>query len=385
MNVPKMSYRRLARWPVAVALIALLIGILGASVVAGGAPASNSQKEASIFDTTVAKLPKTLPAVTIDLGGGEHVSFKKGEPLRIAMDGYGAGFPYTAPEYTASRIEAKQLGISITTFDPAGDVTTQIHQLQDIIASGKYNALVVYPLVATGLECNLLTKQMPAHGILVAVIGSPACSGQDSSPGLLTTITDVNGTEPSFVPWWKYILAHNPKNSDVLLVGGPATDYTTVIAIAALKSIEGSYPSVKFTVLHGDYTTPTAERLVEDALTTDSKVSVIANLGPEATQGTLQAIKSEGKRGISVYDQGADAYTLSQLIKGTLKMDVPGYPYTNTKSAFDALDIARHGGKVPSYVPYAGHVVESIRPKGDSILFLTKSNAAVFQRLLQEF
>lgn len=376
-----------------VGIVAALGAAIAAMTIVAGAGARTEASAAqpsglrysTVLDAVLAKSKPGLPQVSIDVGGGRKISFKKGEPLKIAYWGYGSGFTYSAPEFEGAKKEPKRLGVQVTVFDPAGDPTKQVTQIQDAMNSGKYNAFVVYPL-ATDLECNLLTKQLPAKNILVAAIGQPACANQTSSPGLLTVVPEV-GTPQDYGAWARYIVAQNPGKQEVLLLTGPATDWLSQQAGIALQKAAKANPDFHIQqIIRTDYTPAGSLQKGQDALQRFPKTTIIANAFPEGTQGMITALRVAGKLGkIKMYDWGAETFGISQILKGTVAMSVPFYPYTKVKTALQALVIARRGGKVPRYIPYAGHAPEPYRGPGDKVLFVTKANAAKYKAQIAEF
>jgi ribose transport system substrate-binding protein len=371
---------------------------LGAAVVvlavSASASASTSARSASpsglryssVLDPLFAKTKVGLPAVSIDVGGGKRISFKQGEPLKIAFFGYGSGFTYSPPEFAGARNEPKRLGVQMTVFDPAGDPTKQVQQIQDAMNSGKYNTFVVYPL-ATDLECNLLTKQLPAKNILVAAVGQPACTNATSSNGLLTVV-DETGSPEVYGAWAKEIVKSNPGKQEVLLLTGPSGDWLSEQAGIAMQKAAKGHPNFHIQqIIRTDYTPAGALQKGQDALQRYPSTTIVANAFPEGTQGMLTAVRVAGKQGkLKMYDFGTSAFGIGQILKGTVTMSVPFYPYTKVKTALEGLIIARSGGaKVPRYITYSGHAPEPLRKPGDPVLFVTKANAAQFKAKIAEY
>jgi ABC-type sugar transport system substrate-binding protein len=319
-----------------------------------------------------------LPAVTVSLGAAQKVTLAQGKALNVAFDGYGRGFAYTTPQYEAAEKEGAKLGFDVTAFDPAGESQKQVAQLETIMNSGRYNALVVYPL-SLDLECNLLTKQMPAHGIIVVAIGLSPCNNKLEQTGLVSTIVDVSGTPGSFLAWAEEIAEANPGAHQMIFENGPATEYTSKVAQEAIEKMTKAHPNIHLVdTFDTNYIPSEALKKTEDALQQHPEADIIASAAPENTQGAITALRIAGKTGVKVYDFGGSKYIVHQIQHGTVSMSVPLYPYTSTKTALQALEIVRGGGKVPNYIPYAGHAVEAIRKQGSKVLFVTKENAAQF-------
>jgi ABC-type sugar transport system substrate-binding protein len=160
-----------AKGAAAGSVILLLAACGGEESKASPSLASTGSQElhATVLDDELEKLDPTLPATEVELSNGIKVPFEEGETLKVAFNGYGKGFDYSVPEFDAALDMVEELDIEVDEFDPSGDPQKQIAQLQDIMASGKYNAVVVYPL-SPDLTCDLLTRQMPEKGILTVAI-----------------------------------------------------------------------------------------------------------------------------------------------------------------------------------------------------------------------
>ena len=355
------------------------------TTAAAPATAKPGERYSTVLDEQYAKTKIGLPAVSIDTGGGKKVTFKKDEPLKIAFFGYGSGFTYSPPEFSGAKDAAKQLGLDVTVFDPAGDPQKQVSQIQAAAASGKYNTVVVYPL-ETDLECALLTQQLPAKNILVAAIGQPACTNETHTPGLLTVV-DETGSPDVYAAWAEKIVAENPGKQEVLLLTGPATDWLSQQAAIEMKKAAEGHPDFHIQeVIRTDYTPAGALQKGQDALQQYPDTTIVADAFPEGTQGMVTAVKTAGKQGkIKIYDFGTEKFGISQILAGNVAMSVPFYPYTKVKTVYQALAIARSGDKVPDYITYSGHAPEPLRGAGDKVLFVTKDNAAKFQADIAEF
>lgn len=350
------------------------------------APATEDSQElhATVLDEQVDASKEALPALTVKTDGGPDVSFDEGENLKIMFSGFGKGFDYTVPQYAAAEEVAAGYGLELDAFDPAGDPQKQVNQIRDALASGKYNAAIVYPLAAN-LDCDLLSKQLPEKGILVATIGQTACMGKDEIPGIVSAVPDTLGTVDVWESWFEYIreAADGPQKAIVLY--GTRADLASQLATEATDSTLTD-PVEVVDKIYTDYTQPDALAKVQDALQRHPDLTMIASAFPEGTQAALTAVKQAGVEDrVKVFDMGANKHGLEAVEAGTLEMASPNYPYTKVKAAIQALLLARRGETVPGHLPYAGHALESMRPDGADIMFVTKDNVDAFSELVAEY
>lgn len=381
-----MKTRPLAR-ALAGGLGAAALLLTGCAADAGSDPAASpapesAERYASVLDDLVASLGEELPATSVTLGA-ETVDFAEGEELSIAFNGYGKGFDYSAPEFTAADDMAAEHGITIDQFDPAGDPQVQVTQVQDAIASGKYNAMVVYPL-STDLMCDVMTRQMPEAGIVPVAVGNPPCTTEDR-PGLLTVVPDTGGTDYVF-PAWAENIAQREEGGKAVLITGPELDYTSILATEALEATLPRYDVELLAVQRTDFTQADSLQKAQDLLQSFPDATVFVSAYPEGTHAAVTATKMAGRQDdIHVYDFGGESRSLAEIGEGLVAGSTPFYPYTKVKTAIQALLLARAGEPVDPLIPYSGHAEESLRGQDDRVMFITPDNVERFSELLAEY
>jgi len=110
---------------------------------------------------------------------------KSAKPLKIA---YLAGIlanPYIAASIETMKVEAKENNVELTVIDSGFDPTKQHNQLQDIVASGRYDGVIVMPI--NGPALAPVVSQAVKAGIEVGVHNLPL------GPDLTTADIQVDG------------------------------------------------------------------------------------------------------------------------------------------------------------------------------------------------
>lgn len=339
---------------------------------------ASGAKRATIFDKELEGFStEDLPAMTIPVGGGQSIEFAAGEAPKIAYVGYGLGFDYTVPQYKAAEETAAQYGVELDTFDPGGEGAKQVQQLQDILSSGKYNTVVVYP-DTPDLTCKLLSKQLPEKNILVVAHNQPVCTGADSTPGVLTTIWDPN-TEKGEELWAEKIVESvgtEAESAHAIILTGPEGDTSSEEVVAALEKVFDPAGITIDAVERTDYTTPDAQQKIQDALQAHQDTTMVVSTFGEGTRGTVSALKVAGKSGdIEVYDFGGAASTIKDIEEGTVTGSSPEFPYSLARSSVQAALAARIGKKVPPVIYNSG--VAGVKP--DEIIWVDKSDVSGFE------
>ena len=87
--------------------------------------------------------------------------------------------PATNNVYLQSAIQgildaAKSVGANVEVLKLNWNAATQYNQTQNVISSGKFNAIVAQ-MVDGNQACAILTKDAPAKNLLVAVNNQPLC------------------------------------------------------------------------------------------------------------------------------------------------------------------------------------------------------------------
>lgn len=392
----KQSYCRLLIVSMLV-LGAFAIGACGSSE-SDGSDNANSASEtngneggsefgATVLDEDVANTPENLDAITLTVGDRE-VSFDKGERVRVAFSGYGKQIPYSVPEYAAARKAAEDLGFELTEYDPGADPQAQVSQIRSAIASGKFNALVAFP-IGSSVQCDLLTKQAPSRGLLVATVGYPACGGYEE-PGVLTAVSDTP-TQETYDAWAEKIVSmqgDEPDQKAVVVTGPRGIDLYSGWAQDSVRKVFGEAGIEIAEIVEGDFTEAGTLPKIQAALQSHPDTDLLVLQFPEGAAAAVTALRIAGKSDeIPLYSYGGDEREAEAMEAGNLEMTMPYYPYTKVITAFQALYLARNGAAdlVPSFIPYAGHAVESMRGSDDEYLFVTPENVEAFKADVVEY
>lgn len=113
--------------------------------------------------------------------------------LNIAYLSFAVENSYDAPMLAAAQAVASDNHATLKVFDANNSPQTQYSQLQDAIASGQYNGIIVQPIFGTGLTG--LVKQAIAKGIMVVnldqILGPDLSTSQPQVAGLSANVTFV--------------------------------------------------------------------------------------------------------------------------------------------------------------------------------------------------
>jgi ribose transport system substrate-binding protein len=360
----------------------------GASTTADASPARGALANAEWkngLHGAVSKATVNGDTVTIDVGGGKTVTQKKSDPLKIAYFELGSATTYGQNQAKGATDAAKQLGDSITVFDGAFNPQTQNAQLQNALASGKFNAFVG-TFTDSNIACRPMTEAAPKANILAVAITLPLC-GKGSqagehlwSPGLLSTING-SGTAEFERTWVNDTLKSVTAPTEVAYIGGPQGQTAETVVTAALRDAAKKNPNVKVVGLNytPDYATAAGLAATQNLLTAHPKLAVIMSQNSSLTTGILQALKQAGKSGkLRIISGGGDSVDVPYIKSGAIESSIAYFPATAAACGVALVHAAHNGQTVPR------SMLNDCRKTGgdntaETPLLVTKGNANTFK------
>jgi ribose transport system substrate-binding protein len=329
--------------------------------------------------------PSTEPVLegdtyTADVGGGKKLTWKKGQKLNIAAFEYSQDNTYMKAHVEAVKKAAAAVGAKVTIFDGQANPAIQRSQIQNALASKKFNAALIIP-IASQPSCNQVTKDLPAANIPVIVLAQQTCgrdvnSGQELwSPGIVSWVG--NDWPALDLGWATAVDERLDSPSEALLILGPADNTVSNVNLKVVK--EAKLSKLKLVgVGRTDYTPASALTQVQNLLKAHPNVtSILLQFGGELP-GVVQAIKQAGKTGkIRIYDIGGTAQDKPAIEKGDLELTVPFYPYTQAYCGVELLAALNAGQAVPRVVVNDCHKTDG-PPDQQNTVVITKDNVASF-------
>jgi len=279
---------------------------------------------------------------------GQHSGDAAGKTLQIAYMSFAVANSYDAPMLAAAEAQAADDNAKLTVFDANNSPQTQYSQLQNAINSGKYDGIIVQPILATGL--TTLVKQAVAKGIKVVNIdqtmGPSYDTDQPQVKGLSANVTFV----PDYIGGQlgkltvQYCRSKNLSPCNVgYMYDIKASSLDVAIRGAFDKAVAGS--PVKVVAEGQDYFTPAdGVKATEDMLQSSPDIDVIV-ASDQGLEGATQAFAADKKTGVMMIGFGASAAGLSYVKAGTDYAEVAQTPATEGRLGVQALTEAIRTGK----------------------------------------
>ncbi|HXZ65848.1 MAG TPA: sugar ABC transporter substrate-binding protein [Streptosporangiaceae bacterium] len=287
-------------------------------------------------------------------------SSSTGKPLNIAYLSFAVDNSYDAPMLAAATTVADESHANLKVFDANNSAQTQYSQLQDVITSGKYNGIVLQPILGTGLIS--LVKEAIAKGIKIVnldqILGPNLSTDQPQVKGLSANVTFVPtqiGTQLGQL----VVQACESENLNPCNVG-----YLYDIKASALDvAISGAFdnaikadPAVQVVAEGQSYFSPTTGlTAVQDMLQAQPKLNLIVG-SDQGIEGGAQALAAAHLTGkIMLVGYGASAAALQGIASGAWYADVAQAPAREGSLAMQALIAALETGKASGAInPVAG-------------------------------
>ena len=301
------------------------------------------------------------------------------KPLEIAYLSFAVANSYDAPMLAAAKAAAAAGNANITVFDANLVPADQVKQLQDAVASGKYDAIITQPLYGAGMVEDV--KKAITAGIAVGnidqTLGADMTTADFQVDGLSSNVafvpSELGKKIGNLVVTACADVKANPCN-----VGYIWSVKAAALDIALKKAFDEAiapHPEIKVVSDTGEsfYTTALGLKAAQDIVAAHPDVSVIVS-ADQAITGAVQAVK-DIKDKVRLVGYGGGAVALQGIASGERFGTVMQMPATEgglgTKNLIDAI---RSGTPVPGVDPLA------TLPDGGVV---TKANVATFLPLAE--
>jgi ribose transport system substrate-binding protein len=316
--------------------------------------------------------------LSVEVGAKAPVVVDTAAPLKLAL--FIEIGTNSAVQSTIEGVKAMAVKNSFTfdVFDARFDVARQINQMQTALNNG-YNAWIVVPVEGNQV-CDMVTKEAPAHNVLVAQATGTACGRSSNegealwAPGTLTYVGG-NETPSAFEAVMLQAIADNPGPQKVGILTGPNLHPITVSFDKALAEVTKEYPDFKVVAKYRtDYSPPDNQAKTQTMLQSNPDLTIIVGAYTNMSKGAIPALEAAGKLGqVKVYEAGGTQWSAEALRKSWIQATTGFYRKTAAEAAVQAILDARAGKVVPRVILNDGHVLISGQEYGH-VGIVTKAN-----------
>lgn len=312
--------------------------------------------------STTARADDACKPHPIDLGEGKTVMGGCGS-LHIALLMAATNNTHLQSAIKGAKEAAAKIGATLDVFDPNWSPSTQYNQAQNVISSGKYNAIVA-EMNDGNQACKILTETAREKGVLVSVANEPICERAAEegdklwAPGTLNYVGGSQGRGP-FRDWILEIAKLNPGKQKVAVVTGPDLNANTINTDLALKDAKEKYPDFDVVaVVRTDYSVVQGNSKTLPLFQAHPDLTILIVNYSDMTRGAVQAAKQAGVLGagkLRIYDSGGNVWSFQAVKAGQIESTRTLLPYTEMYESVMALDAAWKGQPVPRVTPLEVH------------------------------
>lgn len=310
----------------------------------------------------------TTPPTT---AAGSGTTINAGKPLEIGFFVLGAANTFVKAMVEGVNEQAAKRGnVTVTVFDAAFDPTTQLNQIEDATATGKFDGFIIMPVVgaiiqdasASAIKAGIAivavnnpigpntdTAEPQIDGLVGSIIednhGSGAINGQEAIDACAAEHKDADPCKVVYITGGKTLpleitkragFDEKIKGTNLEVVADGEAGFLTDPAVTLMQDILQAHPDVNVVVVGGDEMALGAELALKDAGLA-GKVSIIG-LGA-STQG-VQAVKEGRWYSTAAFIPRTEGMTATEMLLGHLD----GTPVA--KTALFAQDLISTGRTV---------------------------------------
>ncbi len=278
----------------------------------------------------------------------------KAQPVHIAWFNIAAANAFTAAMTSAIRHQAKAMNASVTMFDAGFDQTKQVTQMQDAIASKKYNAFIVLPV--NGAVLVHPTEQAIKAGIKVVAsyngIGPDIDSIKPQVPGMTAVVGERLSTQGTYTGQAIVKACGNLNPCTVAYMPGSFKQATELSRLQAVTNLFKKHPNIKMIKApEGQFLAAPALKGATDVLLAHPNINVFASTADQMTVGIIHALKNAKLSGkVKIVSDGGTVEAMGWVKTGTIATDVVNLPATDGRVSAKFVISAVRGKKVPSSV-----------------------------------
>lgn len=341
-----------------------LIGLGGALAIVLGACSGTAAPSQSVA------APST--------GASAPAASEPAKTLELAYLSFAVANSYDAPMLAAAQAAAAAGNAKLTVFDANLDPAAQSKQLQDAVASGKFDGIVLQPLYGAGLVTG--AKDAIKAGVHIGnidqILGTDNTTAESQIDGQLVNVVFVPSELGRKIGELvvKACADANPCNVGYIYsVKAAALDTSLRDAFNAATAVN---PNIKV-VAEGEsfYTTALGLKASQDMLTAHPDLTVITG-ADQAITGAVQAVADAGLKGkVQLVGYGGGAIAFQGIASGDRYGTVMQAPATEGR-----LGIQLFIEAIRSETPAKGIDVLADLPDGGVV---TKDNVQTFLPLAE--
>jgi ribose transport system substrate-binding protein len=247
------------------------------------------------------------------------------------------------------KIAAAHLQVPLTMLLDNFSASEQLNQIDQAIASGKYNGFLTCTLDPS-VTCKALTQDAEKAHIKVVVENSPVCNATAAgyTPGTIGFAGEQ--TQTTYAKYLTYVFKQLKPGSTLGVVAGPPTLNITTELEAAVKQVAAKFPQIKVVrVQTGNFTVADGLSEANALLGSYPNVSAIYSAYDDNTAGVIAALKAAGKSPgqVKLYELGSAKQEFDYMKQGWIQGILYFDSLNQTSQALEMLLASLEGRPFP--------------------------------------
>lgn len=278
------------------------------------------------------------------------------DPIRLAFLAASSQNGYNDATWQGVQAAAKEAGnVEVEIFDGEFNAAKQYSQVEDIIAGGRFDGIIVAPNDTVGIATAL--EEATAENLLVASVlfpvGPELTVMTPQVKGLTTTVASnpVDGSTAQAEAVVKFCADKDPCNV-VIMIGQLQFPFDN-LRYKTFQSVLEKHANIKIVATgEGSYSPDASLTAFQDILQANPKIDVVLSNADQHLLGVEIALKDAGVPIEPMYliGGGLNAITVDKIKQGIFDATLSGYPRSEGYYAAQALIKAKKGEAVSNWI-----------------------------------
>lgn len=289
-----------------------------------------------------------------DNGGSSDAGAQK--RYRVAFLAASSQNGYNKAVFDGIQNQAKKLGnVDATILDGRFDGQVQFNQLQDAVASRRYDGIVIVPNDTVSIAAAVTSAKEANIPVVTALfpIGPDLTKLEPQVPGVVATVASppADGARKQAELVADYCRSKNPCRVAILI--GQLRFPFDKVRHDAYRSVLDKEQNIKVVAtLEGNYDRDQSLKATQDALQANPEIDVILSNADQQTVGAQLALENAGIDPKTVYltGGGGTKEAVKAVRDGVWKADYLNFPVTQGEQALEQLVNAMSGKPVQTVV-----------------------------------
>jgi ribose transport system substrate-binding protein len=283
------------------------------------------------------------------------------DPIRLAFLAASSQNGYNDATWQGVQAAAAEAGnVEVEIFDGEFNAATQYSQVEDIIAGGRFDGIIVAPNDTVGIATAL--EEATAEGLLVAAVLFPV--GPDLTvmtpqvEGLTTTVASnpVDGAAAQAEAVVEFCEGKDPCNV-VVMIGQLQFPFDN-LRNSTFTSVLDQHPNIHVVATgEGNYSPDQSLTAFQDIIQANPQIDAVLSNADQHLLGVEIALEDAGIPIEPIYliGGGLNGITVEKIKEGVFDATLSGYPYSEGYLAAQSLIRAANGETVENWIDPASN------------------------------